>query len=145
MQRYGFNRSCAAQACTPIRQRARARYAFVLVPALALILGACSPTPLTAVTPVAQDTPAPAATPAAQTLRIIVKFRSAVPYADAAFLQTLGQQVDARLTYLASVSADTHVYRMEPLDNQRPADVLQRLSRVPSVLYVEIDALARPS
>ena len=78
-------------------------------------------------------------------MRIIVKFRSAVPYADAAFLQTLGQQVDARITYLASVSADTHVYRMEPLGNQRPADVLQRLSRVPSVLYVEIDALARPS
>lgn len=78
-------------------------------------------------------------------MRIIVQFRDTVAYADATFLQTLGQQVNARITYLASVSADTHVYRIEPLGNQRPEEVLQRLTEAPSVLRVEMDALAHPS
>ncbi|MFZ3219810.1 MAG: hypothetical protein WA174_07245 [Rhodoferax sp.] len=116
----------------------------MLVPALALLLGACSPM---AETPVAQNTPTPVSSAATsgQAMRIIVQFRAAVPYADATFLQTLGQQAGARITYLASVSADTHVYQVEPLGNQRPADVLQRLEGAPSVLRVEMDALARPS
>lgn len=78
-------------------------------------------------------------------MRVIVQFRTTVAYADATFLQTLGQQVDARITYLASVSADTHVYKVEPLGNQRPADMLQRLSDAPTVLRTEVDALAHPS
>ncbi|MFZ3128911.1 MAG: hypothetical protein WA136_12930 [Rhodoferax sp.] len=101
----------------------------------------------TPVTPVAQGAPAPVPGTATsvQAMRIIVQFRAPVPYADAAFLQTLGQRVGARITYLASVSAGTHVYQMEPLDNQRPTEVLQRLRDAPSVLRVEVDALARPS
>jgi len=116
-----------------------------LTPALALLLGACSPTTLTPVTPVAQNTPAPAAAQSGPAMRVIVQFRATVAYADAAFLQTLGQQAQARITYLASVSADTHVYRIEPLGNQGPTEVLQRLEGVPSVLRVEVDALAHPS
>lgn len=145
MQQYGSNRSRTAQACTPMPLCKGAWQVLALTPALALLLGACSPTTLTPVTPVAQNTPTPAAAQSGPAMRVIVKFRATVAYADAAFLQTLGQQAQARITYLASVSADTHVYRVEPLGNQHPAEVLQRLEGAPSVLHVEVDALAHPS
>lgn len=147
MQQYGSNRSRTAQACTPKPLGGGAWQGLALTPALALLLGACSPTTLTPVTPVAQNAPAPvpAVAQSSPSMRVIVQFRATVAYADAAFLQTLGQQAQARITYLASVSPDTHVYRVEPLGNQHPAEVLQRLEGAPSVLRVEVDALAHPS
>ena len=146
MQENGSNGSRTATACAPRPHGKGAWQGLALASALALLLGACSPA-LTPVTPVAQNTtaPAPAVVPSSPAMRIIVQFRTAVAYADATFLQTLGQQANARITYLASVSADTHVYRVEPLSNQHPADVLQRLEGSPSVLRVEVDALAHPS
>lgn len=144
MQQYGSNRSRTAQACTPKPLGQGAWQGLAMTPALALLLGACSPTTLTPVTPVAQNTPAPASAQFSAAMRVIVKFRASVAYADAAFLQTLGQQAQARITYLASVSPDTHVYRVEPLEHQHPAEVLQRLEGAPSVLHVEVDALAHP-
>jgi hypothetical protein len=146
MQENGSNGSRTAQACAPRPHGKGAWQGLALAPALALLLGACSPA-LTPVTPEAQNTPepAPAVAPSNATMRVIVQFRTPVAYADSTFLQTLGQQANARITYLASVSADTHVYRIEPLGNQRPVDVLQRLSEAPSVLRAEVDALAHPS
>lgn len=80
-----------------------------------------------------------------QPLRVIVKFRQAVPYRDAAFLQDIAQQIHARITYISSVSLDTHVYQIEPQPGQSQADLLRRLSDLPSVLRVEADAVAQPS
>ena len=80
-----------------------------------------------------------------QALRVIVKFRQTVPYRDAAFLQGIARQIRARITYISSVSPDTHVYQVEPRPGQSHADILQSLSGIPSVLRVEADAMARPS
>ena len=80
-----------------------------------------------------------------QAVRVIVKFRREVPYRDAAFLQDIARQTRARITYLSSVSLDTHVYQVEPQAGQSQADVLRRLSGISSVLRVEADAVARPS
>ncbi|MGH6637402.1 MAG: hypothetical protein ACREXN_07295 [Polaromonas sp.] len=80
-----------------------------------------------------------------QALRVIVKFRQAVPYRDAAFLQDIALHIRARIAYISSVSLDTHVYRIELQPGQSQADVLRRLSDLPSVLQVEADAIAQPS
>ena len=78
-------------------------------------------------------------------MRVIVKFRQPEPYRDAAFLQDIAQRIHARIVYLSSVSLDTHVYQIEPQPGQSPADVLQNLGVIPSVLWVEADAMAQPS
>lgn len=80
-----------------------------------------------------------------QALRVIVTFRWEAPYRDAAFLQAMARQTQARIAYISSVSLDTHVYRVEPRLGQSQADLLQSLSGIPSVLRVEVDAVARPS
>lgn len=80
-----------------------------------------------------------------QAVRVIVKFRREVPYRDAAFLQDIARQTRARITYLSSVSLDTHVYQVEPRLGQSQADLLRSLSGISSVLRVEADAVARPS
>ena len=80
-----------------------------------------------------------------QAVRVIVKFRQEVPYRDAAFLQDMARQTRARITYLSSVSLDTHVYQVEPRLGQSQADLLRSLSGISSVLRVEADAVARPS
>ncbi len=74
---------------------------------------------------------------------MIVKFTQTVPYRDAAFLQDLGQQVNARLSYLTSVSADTHVYQVVPLAGQSSSALAERLLRVPWVSRAELDAPAK--
>lgn len=80
-----------------------------------------------------------------QVLRVIVKFRQVVPYRDAAFLQNMAQHIDARIAYISSVSTDTHVYQIEFQPGQSHADILRRLSGIPAVLWVDADAVARPS
>lgn len=79
-----------------------------------------------------------------QPLRVIVKFRVAVPYRDEAFLRGIAQKINARMVYLTSVSPDTHVYQVEPLQGQSLADITRSLSSVPAVLYAEADALMKP-
>ncbi len=113
-----------------------------------LALSACGPSALApATTPLAQNGAAPTSVNqvSGQALRVIVKFRQTVPYRDDAFLQSIALQIQARIAYLGSVSPDTHVYRIEPLPGQSQADILQRLSEIPSVLRVETDTVARPS
>lgn len=80
-----------------------------------------------------------------QVLRVIVKFRQVVPYRDAAFLQAMARQIGARIAYISSVSIDTHVYQIEFQPGQSHADILGRLSGIPAVLWVQADAVARPS
>lgn len=80
-----------------------------------------------------------------QVLRVIVKFRQAVPYRDAAFLQAMARHIDARIAYISSVSIDTHVYQIELQPGQSHADILRRLSGIPDALWVQEDAVARPS
>lgn len=75
-------------------------------------------------------------------VRVIVKFRRAVPYRDPAFLQDITQQIQARLSYVASVSEDTHVYLLEPLAGHNSAEALKRLANLSTVLSVELDAIA---
>lgn len=112
-----------------------------------LAICACSSSAVVAANPAEQNSHAPTVKNSAhgQALRVIVKFKQTVPYRDAAFLQGIAQQIRARITYISSVSPDTHVYQVESQPGQSRADILQSLSGVPSVLRVEADAMARPS
>lgn len=87
---------------------------------------------------------APAANVPRQAWRVIVQFRPGVAYRDSAFLQAMGEKVQARIVYLASVSDDTHVYRIEPRAGLSEAEMVRRLAGLPSVRHAEIDARVRP-
>lgn len=111
-----------------------------------LTLSACSRSTLALAQPsLPEPDPSASVDPAhGQVLRVIVKFRQSVSYRDAAFLQDMAQQINARITYLSSVSSDTHVYRLEFQPGLNHADILRRLSGLPAVLWVEADAHAQP-
>lgn len=112
-----------------------------------LALSACSPRAVATANTTTQGSPPPASLqPAyAQALRVIVKFGQAVPFQDAAFLNDVARQIHARMVYISSVAPDTHVYWIEPEPGQSRADILRLLAGIPSVLKVELDAVARPS
>ena len=74
--------------------------------------------------------------------RVIVRFRRDVPYRDATFLQDITLQIQARITYVSSVSGDTHVYLLESLPGSKQADALRRLANLSIILSVELDQLA---
>lgn len=101
-------------------------------------------TPLQARESALPEPAAPAATAPRQALRVIVRFRPGAPYRDGAFLQAMGQKVQARITYLASVSDDTHVYRIEPGTGLGEAEMVRRLADLPPVLCAEPEARVRP-
>lgn len=88
-------------------------------------------------------TPNSAIQPYGQPLRVIVKFSQAVQYRSDVFLQDLQERIQARVSYLSSVSPDTHVYQLEPQAGQSAAETLQRLGALPFVQRVELDARAR--
>ena len=77
-------------------------------------------------------------------MRVVVRFRSVGSGRDAAALADLSRQAQAPVSYVTSVSADTHVYRIEPAAGQRADELLARLRTVPGVTFVEIDRTARP-
>lgn len=108
-----------------------------------LALSACSAFPLALTNPSMHVSPTPGSIRSAPVtvLRVIVKFRQKVPYSDAAFLQNIAQQIQTPIAYISSVSVDTHVYQLVPQPGQNHADILRRLSAIPSVLSVESDAL----
>lgn len=113
-----------------------------------LMLGACGAPLQGTGQPSAPASPGAAATTPAfgKPLRVVVKFkRQTTPYRDAAFLQDMGRQVQARITYVASVSPDTHVYQVEPRLGQSQTDLLRSLSGLPAVARADADAMARPS
>lgn len=125
--------------------------------ALALSASACaSPAPTSATGPAGaavQRQPqagaalvptAPAVTAPRPAWRIIVKFRPGVAYRDGAFLQAMGESLQARLVYLASVSADTHVYRIEPRSSLSEAEMVRRVASLPAVRHAQSDGRVRP-
>ena len=77
-------------------------------------------------------------------VRAIVKFRQIVAYRDPAFVQSLSQQIQARVSYVSSISEDTHVYLIEPLAVHDTAGAFRRLGSVPTVLWVELDRKVTP-
>lgn len=111
------------------------------------LIGACAP-PASIPVKTSRSGGAPAATVASATeqpVRVIVKFSTTVAYRDPAFLQDLARQIQARLSYVASVSERTHVYLLVPLPGQPMADAITRLMHLPTVESVERDAIATPS
>ncbi len=84
-----------------------------------------------------------ASQPHGQPIRVIVKFSQAVQYQSDAFLQDLQERIKARVSYVSSVSPDTHVYQLEPQPGQSAAQTLQSLGALPFVQRVEIDARVR--
>ncbi len=76
-------------------------------------------------------------------LRVVVQFKERVAYADPVFVNTLQTQAKMPVQYIASVSADTHIYALQMPANQDPAVALQRLGALPSVARVEIDEKAK--
>ena len=130
------------ETCRSFNSRALAAILFASCTA-----SACSPATLASANAPTPTQTAPAAmTPSyGQAVRVIVTFRREVPYRNVAFLQDIGRQTRARISYLSSVSVDTHVYQVEPQAGRSQADVLQSFSSISSVLRVELDALARPS
>jgi hypothetical protein len=72
-------------------------------------------------------------------LRVVVQFKESVAFADPAFVNTLQTQAKMPVQYVASVSADTHIYALQLPANQDPTVALQRLGALPSVARVEID------
>lgn len=101
---------------------------------------------------VASSTPSPHTTSTVQNqvpvqresaLRVVVKFRSSGTGRDAALLSGLTRQVQAPVSYIASVSPDTHVYWIELAAGQHADELLKRLRAMPGVVFVEIDRPAR--
>jgi len=82
--------------------------------------------------------------PSGAVLRVIVRFRSAAAGDDAATLAGLSRQAQAPVRYLASVSPDTHVYRIESGPGQQADTLRTRLLALPGITSVEIDSTARP-
>lgn len=121
------------------------RYFWAMVASAPLLCACAQPLPPPAPKPVA-DLAGKAAKPVTneKPARIVVRFRTVVPYQDPAFLQGVAQQIQAQLSYVASVSSDTHVYLLQPLPGQSSADALKRLVNLPAVLWAEPDRIATP-
>ena len=73
-------------------------------------------------------------------MRIIVQFKSPATPDAQAFVQALQTRTHAPVHYVAAVSADTHVYRLQPQPEQNPAQVLQQLSAMPEISRAELDS-----
>ena len=122
------------------------RFWLVVLMASTSLLIACSQT---VVAPPMQNAPSVTKAVVAQpnvdkAVRAVVKFRQIVAYRDPAFVQSLSQQTQARISYVSSVSADTHVYLVEPLGMHDAASAVARLGKLPSVLWVELDSKVTP-
>lgn len=122
-------------------------FSFTSLLLVSLSLSACSaPAPAPMPTkPAAQQSRSPGSLTAAdsQALRVIVKFRQAVPFRDEAFLQEMSQKIHARMSYISSVSANTHVYWIELQGGLNQADALRSLAGIPSVQYAEPDGIVK--
>lgn len=77
--------------------------------------------------------------------RVIVGFRTAVPYQDVGFLAQLAKPCHVTLTFLAAVAPDTYVYRLEAAAEAAFSASVQCLARASSVRYIEVDAIAHPT
>lgn len=116
--------------------RPLARVCCLLVP----LAGCSQPAPPNLNPPDAAARQSSAKLPYGQPVRVIVKFSEAVQYRNDVFLQDMQERIKARVSYLSSVSQDTHVYQLEPRAGQSATETLQRLGTLPFVLRVEMDA-----
>ena len=116
-----------------------------LLGSLALVQGCSQPEPGHPANPTSHASTVQNQPPARRetALRVVVKFRTGGTGRDAAVLSGLTRQAQAPVSYLASVSADTHVYRIEPAAGQSTGELLARLRAMPGVAFVEIDNTVR--
>ena len=84
-----------------------------------------------------QNTYAPVAP--VQAVRVIVTFNQSVSFDNSAFLLELQSQAHARFGHIGPVSGLTHVYSVQPLQDEPVAQVLQRLRSLPVMRSVELD------
>lgn len=66
-------------------------------------------------------------------------FNQSVPFSSSEFLLEMQRLTQARFSYIAPISNNTHVYGVQPLQGQTIAQVLQRLRDMPVVRSVEVD------
>jgi hypothetical protein len=71
--------------------------------------------------------------------RVIVTFNQSAPFSSSALLLEMQRLTQARFSYIAPISNNTHVYGVQPLQGQTIAQVLRRLSDMPVVRSVEVD------
>jgi hypothetical protein len=77
------------------------------------------------------------------TVRIILKFKPPAPAQGEALWRVLETQSRARVQYIASVAADTHVYLFTPVPGSTYAQMLQRIGAISEVAYAELDEKVR--
>ncbi len=77
-------------------------------------------------------------------VRVIVKFKPPAPVQSEALIRVLEAQSSARVQYVASVAADTHVYLFTPTRGATYTQMLQRIGAISEVAYAELDEKAQP-
>ncbi len=77
-------------------------------------------------------------------VRVIVKFKPPAPVQSEALIRVLETQSRARVQYIASVAADTHVYLFTPTQGATYTQMLQRIGAISEVAYAELDEKAQP-
>jgi hypothetical protein len=115
----------------------------ILVFALALTACAQNPADSPSVTPADRSSSAVLAPEQLAAVRMIVKFKPPAPAQGEALWRVLETQSRARVQYIASVAADTHVYLFTPLPGSTYAQMLQRIGAISEVAYAELDEKAR--
>lgn len=109
--------------------------------ALAISLLACAQETVGAPPTTALNAAAPAgqAAPA----RVLVQFKNPSAIDAQAFVQRLQSLTHTSVHYVAAVSGDTHVYRLQPPSGQNLAQLLQQLQSMPEIARVEFDQKAK--
>ena len=112
----------------------------------AFALLACAQSASEPSSPAAAQATTGATTPATTQLppvRVIVKFKQAVPFQSAAFLQSLQVQTGAQVRYVVSSSDTTHVYAFQPSRGQSYAQLMEKLKAIAQVERAELDEKAQ--
>ena len=88
----------------------------------------------------AQETPnASAMVNKTSPVRVIVHFKHPATVDAQAFVHTLQTYTRAPVQYVAAVSPDSHVYRLQAQAEQSPAQLVQQLSAMPEIARAELD------
>jgi hypothetical protein len=116
----------------------------IVVLALALTACAQNAPDSSSATPTDRSSSAALAPTQLAAVRMILKFKSPAPAQGETLWRVLETQSKARVQYIASVAADTHVYLFTPVPGSTYAQLLQRVGAISEVAYAEFDAKARP-
>jgi hypothetical protein len=109
---------------------------------LAGCIAACAPAAQTNATDPTQ-TIVTGSSASTTTVRIIIAFKTDVPYQEAAFIRLLQQRTQASVAYIAAVSTQTFVYRFSPKHGVSVGSVLDQLRSLPEVAWVELDTTVK--